>query len=93
MMEADCAECTESIDLSGSATCTVCNDPLILDQDGSCVYECSGSSYTATDPETGKEYCIDCVEPCDTCEDADTCLSCLYDYLSLGKCVDPCPAG
>lgn len=84
----DCAECTEDLGSLFSATCTVCNEPLFLDQDGNCVYDC-GSGYV--DPTCN--CCVDCVEPCDECEDADTCITCLYDYLYEGDCVNPCPAG
>lgn len=89
---ADCAECTEDLTSLFSATCTVCNSPLILDQDGNCVYECSGSSYSST-CDDDVACCASCEDPCDECEDADTCTTCLTDYLYEGDCVNPCPSG
>ena len=37
--------------------------------------------------------CSQCLAECSTCEDVDSCTSCVSGYLYSGECVNSCPYG
>ena len=96
-----CLSCSNICALcEGSSTnCTDCDSnssyPYLnkTGNTGTCLGGCPLYYY----PDTSQYpvLCVECVDPCSTCTEVDTCLSCVDGYFFLdssGECETSCPA-
>jgi len=84
-----CFQCWTTYTLTTAGLCEQCNDPNCdyCDQTKKICYACANQYYV--EDEDGE--CTECIEGCDTCNNAATCITCSDGYqLTAGICVNRC---